>query len=360
MIFLALLQLLSSPVETDVLFIPEHAGETKDFIPVLEELKRQRKSFRILPLGTAKTLIDRETFSFEIIDIEDSKVERISELVKAKMVVTGVATLRQKEILELYKNKGVKTFAYWDNPEPRGAAPYFQTALKVQESAGFLLTPSKYVETAKEFSSRAPETKITVGKPSLEQWQKEIRHIAIAETIKKAHLSTMKPITTFVCTYGESYEKAFQLFVASVNKTPESQVIFQVHPASTGEFETKHCKEHLSPSIPYLVASSKSLSLLTMSESIAISDKVLTYNSSAGFQAFFAGKEVGFVVPETDPYTNSLIDTKAAMKISSEKDLAKFFQSKGNEDPEALFSQMGFPQNSTERFLETVLANCKE
>ncbi len=366
------LSLTLAPIETDCLFVLAHAGETNELVAVMEEMQEKGSDFYVLPLGVAKDLIrnrisperqlDAECLGVAIAknwpidqELPQSSVEDVAKMIHAKLVVTGVAMMPQKQFLEAYRPTA-RTVAYWDNPEPRGAVPYFTTALKVQAAAEKVLFPSGFVSSAKEFADRPDEQKIVAGKPTLLLSLKDLHQIDRSAVLKKLGFVDKEPIIAFIGTYGDRYEKAFELFVKSLATfpNPKPQVIFQIHPMASGDFEQKCCaplsKCVLSPRDPkHGVA---------MLEAIAAADVVVTYNSSAGFQALLGGKRVLYVVPEGDAYSNSLIEQGVALKADSIEAITREYLRKDLSSAKVdLLQTMQIPLDPKERLLHFIQAN---
>jgi CDP-glycerol glycerophosphotransferase (TagB/SpsB family) len=311
-----------SPIETDCLFVLTHAGETNELLPVIEELQKQSKDYRVLALNVAKELVKDRVPSERLIE----------EPIKAKKVITGVHSEEHKYYLELYRDQA-ETFAYWDNPEPRGAVPYFTHALKVQALAKKVLFPSGFVANAKEFQNRPSSEKIVVGKPTLLKFLNDLKHYS----------STDASTILFVGTYGEGYEKALDLFVRSIQSMPgnKPKVVFQRHPMAKGDNEEKAAQ-----------SVEGSVSKVSLLEAMAQAKIVVTYNSSAGFQALIGGKPVVYVVPEGDEYSNSLIEANRASKACDINQVKEALANiKTDFCSEELFSAMEIPLDSIDRFL---------
>ncbi len=363
----ALSALLSvTPIQTDCLFVLAHAGETNELLPIMEEMQTQKRDFHVLPLGVAKELIQNRLPAQKILDAEEfgvaidkqwpidkelpqDTVLSVAQAVHAKVLVTGVAMLPQKQFLEAYKNQA-QTVAYWDNPEPRGAILYFDIAHKVQAVAKKVLFPSGFVASAKEFESHSEAQKIVIGKPTLLQTIEQLGSIDKASVIKKLDFNKDLPVVVFIGTYGDRYEKAFRMFTQSIKGLPY-QAIFQIHPMASGEFEKKCSAEFLDDQKKFLISSPRHIHGVTMFEAMAASDLVVTYNSSAGFQALLGGKQVLCVVPEGDAYSNSLIEQGIAHKADSPQAIIEEL-AKGHEISSVdLLKTMKIPTDPKDRFL---------
>ena len=360
----------TTPIQTDCLFILAHAGETNDLLPVMEEMQRQKRDFRILPLGVSEELVKARLNAAHILKAQDygiavgkdwpndrelskGTIEAAAARIHAKVVVTGVPLLPQKQFLEAYRGRA-KTFAYWDCPEPRGGILYFNVALQVQAQAEKVLFPSSFVANAKEFSARAGDERIVVGKPTLLPYVKGFQ-IDRRSVLQKLRFSEDRPIVTFIGTYGARYEKAFTLFVESLREQKNLQFIFQIHPMASGEFEAKCCQRILGNQVTYLISPKDKERGVSLFEALSVADKVVTYNSSGGFQAMLGNKPVIYVVPDQDGYSNSLIEQGLAPKASIKEEIRQLLtnSAKGSA-ADSLVHSMGIPLNPIERFLEAI------
>ncbi|MBS3904454.1 MAG: CDP-glycerol glycerophosphotransferase family protein [Simkania sp.] len=356
-----------TPIETDCLFVLAHTGETNEMLPIMEEMQKQEKEFKVLALGVAQDLIKNRVDPSKQLqaahwgvaieknwpidrELPKNAVEAVAKEIHARIVVTGVAMLPQKQFLEAYASTA-KTFAFWDNPEPRGAVPYFSTALNVQAAASKVLFPSGFVASAKEFAERPEEQKLVIGKPTLLYSLEDLQRIDKKAVLETLHFTSEQPVIAFIGTYGDRYEKAFQMFIEALNTTiePKSQVIVQIHPMANGDFEQHACTTFLNKKQQYIVSPKNGVSML---EALAVADIVVTYNSSAGFQALLGGKRVIYVVPEGDAYSNSLIEQGLVYKVSSPQAFSTEVTRKFSSDsPGSLIDLMHIPLDPKERFL---------
>lgn len=361
--------LATAPIQTDCLFILAHAGETNDLIPVMEEMQRRKRDFHVLPFGVSEELVKNRLNPEHILKAEDygiaigkewpndrelpkQTVEAAAARIHAKVVVTGVPLLPQKQFLEVYRGRA-KTFAFWDCPEPRGGILYFNIALQVQAKAEKVLFPSSFVANAKEFASRPDNQRIVVGKPTLIPYVKGFQHIDRQSVLQKLGFTENRPIITFIGTYGERYEKAFELFAQSLTEQKNApQVIFQIHPMASGEFETKCCQRLLGKEFSYIISPKDKERGLLLFEALAVADKVVTYNSSGGFQAMLGNKPIVYIVPDQDAYSNSLIEQGLAPKASRLDEIERLLTLDSTESSvDNLIHSMGIPLNPVERFL---------
>lgn len=309
--------ILTTSPSADCLFVLTHAGETSELLPVIEELEKQNKDYRVLALGVAKDLVKGR--------IPLTRLTEVPTL--AKKVVTGVHSETHKYYLDLYRGHA-QTYAYWDNPEPRGPSPYFTIALKVQRAADIVLFPSGYVASAQEFQDRPEEEKLVVGKPTLLKFL----------NLPKAEASKI----LFVGTYGDNYEKSLDLFAKSMQGHPlATSIVFQKHPMAKGNLEEEYAKE-----LGAVVSTRQ------VFESVAEAKVVVTYNSSAGFQALLGGKPVLYVVSTDDDYSNVFIEEHRAARARNCNEILEALSHLEADTSESdLLDLMQIPKDPIERIL---------
>ena len=202
-------------------------------------------------------------------------------------------------------------------------------------------------------------TKLVVGKPTLEEFQKIVENIDQEEILGRLKSITKdSPILVFSGTYGKEYEKAFALFINCINKADwdakKKQVIFQIHPSSDGKFEKEYCEKHLEANVDYTISTRDVSQKLSIEEAMAISDLFITYNSSSNFQAAISGKKIANVIPDGDPYTTSLLKLDIAMKISSPESLVDSIQTMRTFEVDSIYRYMGIPKNSVQLIIQAI------
>lgn len=349
--------------KSDVLFILHNAGETNDLIPIIQECERRNVNVRILAIGVATDLIKGKVSS-NVVTLSDlgavtpidkftprdkrltpEEVEKIANLLPVKQVISGVASAIEEQLLEAFSKRTIKTFAYWDNFSSNGPDQYFATALKVQSVASAVLFPSQAVANAPEFSNRPSAEKIVVGKPSMKPWIQDFKKIDVAKI--RTEINANDPntkIVTWIGGYGADHKKAFELFVECIKSLrPEERpkVIIQSHPNAK--------KEELDPfacfgvNNPMIVPEEKKMSTI---QAIAAADIAISYNSTAAIQAMLLNKQVIFVVPKGDTYSNIAIDNNYVRKVSDSATFADALK-----EPQASINgwqQMGVPEETEE------------
>lgn len=351
-------------VPYDTLFVLHNTGETNDLIPVINTYIKTNSNIRILAVGIAVELIKDKLPHENIVTLKDlgitttlekheprnkmltpEEIEKIVNLIPVRQLITGVPALVEEQLLRAYRKHNVKTFAYWDNFSSSGPDLYFSTGLKVQEAAQQVLFPSQSVANAHEFRQRPAAEKIVVGKPSMKEWLRTFKSIDVSKVREGAGILPNAFVATWIGGYGLDHKKAFELFVRSLKSlSPEQRpdkVIIQQHPSAN--------KQELDPytffdkNDPMILPEERKLSTAQAS---AISDVVISYNSTAGLQALLAGKKVFFVVPEGDKYSNIAIDRGIVPKVAECADFATALRASSSS--EQVWEKLGIPLETEE------------
>ncbi|HSX12523.1 MAG TPA: hypothetical protein VLF61_03450, partial [Rhabdochlamydiaceae bacterium] len=107
--------------ETSVLFVLFDAGETHALLPVMKRCESEQLPYQVLAFGTARTLVPN---ALEIdlpvdsnwqrdVPLAPEEIEKLCLLVQPEVVVSGVASAIQGQLLDAYRGSA-KTFAFWD------------------------------------------------------------------------------------------------------------------------------------------------------------------------------------------------------------------------------------------------------
>ncbi len=335
----------------DLLFVLQDAGETNALLPVIEQCAVFRENFIVLTGGTASEIMGQKLglkekwITFDQLGVKeeidktwqrDQKIsadslDRIKDELSPKRVITGVAFELQGQLLELFKSK--ETFAYWDNINFEGSDPYFQTAKKVAKVCHTLLVPSR------SFTQSYPHAHV-VGKPSLELWKDQLKGIQTRIVAAKLPFAIKSPIIVFVGGYGREYDEALRLFLDYAKDLKGYTILLNPHPKLEGKVE---CEELKKSNLPHIHLLEKNWNISTM-EAIALADRVICHQSSVGVEAAAAGKDVIYLIPSHQTYTNLLIEMGSGSKVSSFEELQESLQKKNpKKDP---FETLRIPQDS--------------
>ncbi|MCH9613545.1 MAG: hypothetical protein SP1CHLAM54_05500 [Chlamydiia bacterium] len=369
-VFTLLATSLFGAVQTDLLFFLVDAGETHAILPVLEKLESFEKDYIVLAHGTAKDIVyqsglpPQKIMTFAEFGIEldpvlprmfqltSPEVKKISSRIQALMVVSGVASAMQGQILEAYTKKDVMTVSYWDNFSATGTDAYFEIGHKVARKASMLFFPTKDVAEDLSFNPVPVDKRMVVGQPSLEGW-KEINSYDRHKLLKKISGVKNQKRITYIGGYGKEYEEAFTLFLKSMGDRVFSSyhVIIAPHPKTDGSFEKEMVKKQRSLLPEVTVLSGE----LTTKEATSLSDLVVCHKSTAGFQAASAGKSVIYLIPQTQEFSNTAIEKDAAKCVHSPSSFKKTCLDLMENPSGSFHDKVGVPEGSSEVFFHALL-----
>jgi hypothetical protein len=330
--------LLFSGEPVDVLFYLQDAGETYAMIPVIEALKKQDVSVKVLAKGVAAQAVPPEFPQVAESELPDG--------LSPKLVVTGVAHLDQGSLLTTYRLLGLPVLAYWDNFSSEGESPYFQTARRVAAQATQVLVPTFALERA------FPQGAKTVGQPTLENWVAAVSSLDRNELRQRLGICSCKEIITWIGGYGPAYEEALKLFVASVEESQSEgfYILVQPHPkVKGGEVESE---AFATCSYPYRVLQGE----LTTQEAVALSDEVLCHQSTVAFQAAAAGKPVIYFIPPSQVFTSILLEKGVAQRVGQPGEfLQALAQTRATSQTQDFFKLIGTPRDSVSLIVGALL-----
>lgn len=349
----------------DVTFFLYDAGETKALEPVMDALKKADKSYEIMAVGTAESLVKNHDavrnlvkdcgFSAKITPLEWKREQKLSneELAQLKkctrgsILVTGYNSAIQNQLIESVKSKGVETVVFYDsfNPpdtcNPNTSSPCY--AHEAAYRADVMLVSTYDLKEA--FQNISPVRCFALGNPTLETWKHHMDNVNQQALRTTLQVENDKPVLLYIGGYGDDYEGSFNLFLDSVKNIHDYQIVVTLHPKVDGTLEGK------------LIAD-KNLSQIKIAPkdiptpSIAsIASLVVTQRSTAGVQARFAGLPLIYVDVHPQKYTNFLIKSNHATQVSSPEafiDELAVIQQK-SKDTVSLQKKLGIPSNAAEK-----------
>jgi hypothetical protein len=332
--------------ETDHFFVLYDAGETNALMPVLQKFDREDRDFKVLVMGTAETIIKPEMFPTQrlvlkdfgvdvIIDnthwqreqkLDSQDVQKICSQIAARTIIVGTASRVQRQVMKHYNGKKI---AFCDNFDYDVTKLSYNTVKKTQKKAEIVLCPSKNLVclfSEAPFSEKSKKYKIA-GKPSLEQWAKELEAVDKSEVLEKLGFSPSKgPIVTLVGGYGPGYEIINPFFDEAAHFLRENgyQVLIQPHPKVAPQ-------------------------QVNTPEALAVSDYVVGFNSSVIFDAAIIGKKGIYFYPNSLEFNHFAIREGYLPKADSIAGLLQIIKDSEFQLPIDLYEIEKMPRNSTER-----------
>lgn len=282
---------------TDILFHLHDAGETNALVPVIQKLD---VDYLVVTSGISANLLE---------SLPKEKLRPFTQYsqIEPKLVITGIASELQGEVLDFFNSRGVATWAYWDNFNPNGESAYFKIAHSVAPRAEILLLPCETLRSA--FPNRPVRV---VGHPTLD-------------------VDLPSKVILWIGGYGADYDEAYALFQSGMKQVENALVIVQHHPKTGVKNAFK------------------------LAEALKLVDIVVCHQSTVSFQALAAGKRVLHVIPEGQEFNSLPLQKGLAKKVSCVEDFAEALQEAMQTDVDGFFELMGIPENSTETCQKAIL-----
>lgn len=335
-------------IHTECLFVLFDAGETNGLLPVLKRLDSEEKDFRVIVMATAETLIPPTLFhgkrltlldldiqefidtkTIRTTELNDSSLRQLATRIDPALVLVGTASRIQQQALKCFPHAVKMAFVDNFNYDPQ--QENYSTFKEVQSVAQHVLCPSINVAN---MLSKGKEDHLpcyhVVGKPSIEQWSKELAIADLAAAFQASGLDPYGgPVVALIGGYGPGYEIINPLFDTCAEKLRAEgyQVIFQPHPK---------------------VAPPK----MKTTDVLAIADFVVGYNSSVIFDAALLGKNVVYLAPKEIPFNHFAIQEGYLTSVQSIQELVDYLRS--GKTPVDLKKELHIPSNSTEIILQLI------
>ncbi len=348
--------------QSHILIVTFDAGETYAFLPVIKELENKKASYMILAMGTSTTLLkeshipqnkiiylDKDLAYPEAIDrswdrykeLNQADLKKALNRVHTGVVLSGVSSFVQKQVLQHFSNKGAYTFSFYDNFNPVQKSPYYPITKEIHRIVDNVLVPSLVVQGSVYRSNVN-----IVGHPTIEEWSKYPYLYSKSRTRKNWDLPSNKNIITFIGGYTDEYKAALTSFLIKIKGREDYHVLLPLHPKSDGLWEKALVKE----------LKIKNASILdkvqATPEAVIASDLVVCHQSTVGIQALFAERPVLFYDPEPKgiPY-NVAVNAWEFASICIEPDklieaIKNCMQKKI--DTDFLYRKTGIPRDSTQ------------
>ncbi len=300
----------STPQKVDLLISTYDTGDKNGLLPMTAKLKKkapgQKKGIRykILAFGISKEQLKTHPAVLDFIiqkDVRHMKrtdtlsVEELHQLdqeVEPKLVIAGMASKVQAQILNHFKSKGVHVVAFYDNFDPFDSTPYAEPFFEEIGSIDAYMVPHQGLVELLKTKLKAKNQKaeiIVSGQPALEDWEKAFAKTDVNALKPKLKLDEKKKTILFVGgAYEGEYPKYLQTFFDAIREMKNIQILVTTHPKMTGNLEKSAAEglEHVQ------IVDSK---VATTPQIATIVDIILTHKSSVGMQALYMGIPVLYV-----------------------------------------------------------------
>ena len=329
-----------------ILFICCDMGETRALVPIMHEMQVQNIDFDIVAMGASieelkksdhlKDRIVRIVENIDTVKHRSRPIENVAQIVEGlnpAVVISGPASKAQGQILAALPGKKI---VYLDNFNYDTASSAFETAIEIAKIAQELLCVSNVVKD--QIQSAAPSLKDRaikpLGRPSLENWVRQIEAVDRPAALKKVHFQGEKKVVTFIGGYGARYDNFVNAAYASAKMVLENagyQVHIQHHP-------------NLKIEQP-----------LTTPEAVGLADFIVCYDSTVGFEALFANKQVIYLQPEgMEVYDNIAIQKKLAQRVQTNDQLLAALEPTSITNTD-IYETLGVERNSIDAIVQHIL-----
>lgn len=362
---------LNAAPHTDLTFFLYDAGETKVLEPVIEELKRAQKTYKIIAVGTASLLLKESPQKIDLNaacgveasitaeawkrdqTLSDKDLEKLKSCADASVLVTGYNSALQTQLVSSFKGSNTETVMFYDSFNPPQICKDSDRSSCFAENAALaadvVLTSTYGLRDA--FQRITPARCLVLGNPTLESWQKDMETVDREKLYASLNISAEKPLILYMGGYGEDYESSFALFLDSVKNLTPYQVVIALHPKMDGAFEEKLVREK---NLSFVTIAPKTIPTSNLA---ALAALVVTQRSTTGVQARFAGIPVIYLDTHPEKYTNFLISAKQVAQFSSPEDfideLAVIEQR--NRSAQSLNQQMGVPLGAAQKIAQFLI-----
>lgn len=408
--------LFPKPIKTDHLFVLFDMGETTALMPVMQEMERLGKDFRVLVMATAETRVTPDMFKAKRLTLADlgvkekvdastprttklsgESLQQIARKIDTNNVIVGTAARIQRQIFKKAFPRAV-SYACPDNFSYDPAHESFQTVKKVAAAAKKVLCPDgDIVELLKSdpyVKSKAHKYHSeyeVVGKASLDTWNAYIKQVLtpggiaplieekkkkIAELEKSSDTKaaeTIEKLNIEIGQLGHLHEKVVELtkerkrvvtFIGGYG--PGYEVIDPLFKRLSEAFKKElNCEVfyQLHPKglgeLALKLGKQAGISYITTEQALALNKLtqgvVIGYNSSVPFEAALIGIDACYIIPDGTPaFKHRKVERGMVPAVKTEAELFEYI--KKNALPGNLREQLKVPANTTEVILKAVKA----
>ncbi|MBT4880331.1 MAG: hypothetical protein HOI80_05545 [Alphaproteobacteria bacterium] len=363
--------------QTDVLFCLKDMGDTSALAPVLEKLESRKITYKILAFGVAKASFEGHPHMLDVskqcgedaptLDVDSPRDQKLSQnqlecvkrSVTPKIVVAGMASSAQAQVLNLFKSTGSRVYAYYDNFDSVVGKDYVQPFFEAIKTVDAYLVPSRSsLPGFKELQKTKNSEHIVVGQPSLENWDQIFSEVNSFSLRTQLGLMAHDKVVVFAGGYDETYAESFKTFVSGMKKLAPLRAFVIAHPRVDGVFEKTLVDQEKASNISVVNVSNLPTSVMSTLASL-----VVCHKSSVGMQALYKGRPVIYVARKDD-YTNFSIKKGVAVQVETPDE---FYEEAKRllairDRPKSPLKKLGIPNNASEKiatYFHRVLKNKK-
>ena len=284
--------------------------------------------------------------------LSQDTLKRLQGTLHPKIIVTGMASAAQNQILALASDNA---FAFYDNFDPIKEKEYVQAFLSQSQRSG--VKPGAYwvasEKTAQSFydDTRTCDVPIDiVGQPVLEEWATLFKGTDRAALRQTLGIEKDRSVILFAGGYDGSYEAHFRLFLEAVVPLIEAlklEVLITYHPKPKGVLEKKLVGALHNPHVrvidapPIGIATNKLATLANI---------FMCHKSSLGPQAVSQGLPMVYVA---DPvtYKNFVIEEKLAYISNDKNMLSRLIKKLLHQHNDVSLKPLGMPEEPSSRIM---------
>ncbi len=352
---------MANPTEVDVLFCTYDVGDSKPLERVMTELKKLNITSKVLAFGKSADIFHQEPGLIKL-ELPDAKWDRekilsndqltfIKNAVEPKIVIVGMASAIQAQILNFFKRERAYTIAFYDNFDAPEGKDYIQAFLKNITKIDEYFLPSATTLSGFQKMKSTKQAKLNVlGQPVLEEWGEIFTKTNKDDLRQKLNVTKQDQIILFVGGCDDTYKEYFRIFVKSMKSFPDKKIMVTYHPKTDGSLEKAVIAEEKAQNIKVIDKGGPSTSEIS-----TIANVLICHKSSVGVQALYMGLPVIYVVKKGD-LNNFAINQGLALSVETAQDLTNILSlilSSANRN-QAPIKELDIPKNATKNMITRI------
>ncbi len=359
----------AAPETIDVLMVAYDMGDTGPLKQVMQQFDQQKISYRVVAVGKASeelkdypTLLNLEDFPNNDLKawsreklFDGNIIKKLQEKVSPKIVITGMASAVQAQLINGFKSQGSYTMAFYDNFDPIIDKEYVQPFLKeIQAVDAYLIPAQPTLESFKVHEKTKGAQLKVVGQPALQVWDEIFKDTDRKALREALGLNDQDQVVLFVGGYDTTYQDFFACFVEGAKNFeahPNIKFFVTYHPKTEGELEKQIIQEKKATNIHVIEKTGPSTQQMA-----TLANVIVCHKSNVGMQALYKRIPVIYLVKKGD-YSNFALDQGLAKQVETSTDFVQTLALtlKAANQNNADFSQkMGIPENATQTIVDCV------
>jgi|GEM_PF-5626407 len=353
------------------IFILTTQKECHQLLPLIDALYAHDEMPRVIAYSQAYTFLLKKRPNYYLYTIDtvnttwgESKeynedlITSFADLFpKSRWVISGVGSLLQGKLLELFGKRGATTIAVWPYLTAEGFListkdpaskivkdKAYDIAFAVQKKAKEVFVPSQLVKNHPKFQERAPDTISVLGNVTLDRFVKRVEQCNTESILQKLNLPLSQQ--TLLVLYSSNLQfqkKVFPLICSWIQELEQHEPVNTIIMAAPSSDEARMAKLKATISPNWRVIDKKDG--IGIADAIACADRVICYDSGLALFATAARKKTVFVACEGNPYTNILIESKLTPIVQT-KEEALHWVINFDDNEVDVYQTLGIPKNS--------------